>query len=295
MSKFETRYSFGGDEFLFVELDEAFVLDNVFRIIASKRKIKEKNLVGIYDVCAGNASILIRFNPDVISPQELKSEMRTIIQETADNFSDILFKSRIVEIPIYFEDPWTYETVMKFRHYHQDPSLTDIEYCAKINGYNSTKSFINAMTDNPYLVINVGFVPGLPWCYQLVPQEKQIEVPKYLRPRTYTPERALFYAGAVAGFYPAEGTGGAQIFGIAATPFFDKSQKLKDFKESMVFPNPGDIFNFRSITREEYDAIRAKVEDGTFEYFKKGFEFTPKDIKNFEGFANIVKRRLYND
>ena len=33
----------------------------------------------------------------------------------------------------------------------------------------------------------IGFVPGLPWCYQLVPPEEQIEVPKYVRPRTYTP------------------------------------------------------------------------------------------------------------
>lgn len=295
MSEFQIRYNYGGDEFLFVELDEAFKLENNFRIIAANRKIKEKKLDGVIDVCAGNASILIHFNPDIISPMDIQKEVRIALEETYDNFEDILFKSRIVEIPVYFEDPWTYETLEKFKDYRLDPILTDIEYCAELNGYNSTEGFINAITGTPYLTINVGFVPGLPWCYQLVDQEKQIQVPKYKRPRTYTPERAIFYAGVVMGFYPAEGTGGAPIFGIAATPFFNKEQKLVDFKDSMIFPNPGDIYNITSINREEYDAIRTKVEDGTFEYLKKDFEFTPKDLKDFGKFAEDVKGRLYND
>jgi len=294
MNLFKTRYSFGGDEFLFMELSEAFDLENIFKIFCIKKEIKEKKIEGIYDVCAGNASILIRFNPDVIVPDVIENQLRQI-EESIVNYEDIVINSRLVEIPIFFNDPWTTETCMKFRDRHQSQTLTDIEYCAQINGFDSVESFVGAITGNPHLCINVGFVPGLPWCYQLVPKEKQIEVPKYLRPRTFTYERTYFYAGVVSGFYPAEGTGGAQIFGISATPVFDRQQKLLDFKDNIVFPKPGDIYNFRSITREEYDAIRIDVENGTFEYYKKDFQFVPKDVYAFEEFSTKVKRRLYND
>ena len=50
---------------------------------------------------------------------------------------------------------------------------------------------------------------------------------------------------------------------------------MKDFEDSIVFPKPGDIWNYRGIDREEFDGIRASVEDGSFEYKKKDFVFHP--------------------
>lgn len=295
MKEFETRYSFGGDEFLFVELSEEFSLRNIFRIISITRILKEKNIKGVYDICPANASFMIRFNPDIIHPEELKAIVKEIENQTND-LEQVKFKSRLVEIPILFEDPWTTETVMKFREYHQDPTLTDIQYCAKINGYNSTEAFIDAITSAPWLTINVGFVPGLPWCYQLVSQEKQIEVPKYIRPRTETPERSFGYAGAFALFYPTAGTGGAQLFGITPGPVFEKEQKLIDFKESMVFPIPGDIYKFNSITMEEYLNYRKQVEEGTFEYRKIDFEFSANQVlDDIENFSKLVEGRFQYD
>jgi urea carboxylase len=106
------------------------------------------------------------------------------------------------------EDPWTHETLMRFRDRHQDPNATDLEYSARINGFGSKEDFIEALLGSPWLVTMIGFVPGLPWCYQLVPPEEQIEVPKYVRPRTYTPERAFGFGGGFAVVYSVEGAGG---------------------------------------------------------------------------------------
>jgi urea carboxylase len=81
----------------------------------------------------------------------------------------------VVDVPVLFEDPWTYEAIMRFRDRHQDPNSTDLEYAARINGYSSKEDFIQAITSYPFLVSMVGFVPGLPFCFQMGPRERQIE------------------------------------------------------------------------------------------------------------------------
>ena len=46
----------------------------------------------------------------------------------------------------------------------------------------------------------------------------------------------------------------------------------------MVFPNPGDILNFRRIDREEYDDIREQVEADDYEYTVEDVEFSPEEF-----------------
>ncbi|MCL7418711.1 MAG: allophanate hydrolase, partial [Halalkalicoccus sp.] len=46
----------------------------------------------------------------------------------------------------------------------------------------------------------------------------------------------------------------------------------------LVFLNPGDIIKFRQIDREEYDAIRERVEAGTYEYEYEKTEFVPGEF-----------------
>ena len=295
LSEFKTRYSYGGDEFIFVELSEAMSLEVNFQAMAITKKLKEKNFPGILDICPSNASYMVRFNPEQIAPEDLINELKKL-ESSAKNLDDVIINSRLVDVPVLFEDPWTHEAVMQFRDRHQDPESTDIEYAARINGYDSKEDFINAITGSPFLVSMIGFVPGLPFCFQIVPREEQIEVPKYVRPRTFTPERCFGFGGGFSVVYPVQGAGGYQMFGTAATPVFEKEQKLTDFQDSIVFPRQGDIFRYRSVTREEYDGIRAKVEDGTFEYHKKDFTFRPDDVlEDPRAFSEMVMRRLYND
>lgn len=295
MKETTTRYSYGGDEFIFVELSEEMSLEVNFQAMAITKQLKKKNLPGILDICPSNASYMVRFNPDQLHPNDLIQELKKL-EATADNMQDIEIKSRLVDVPILFEDPWTHEAVMQFRDRHQDPESTDIEYAARINGFHSKDEFIKAITGSPFLVSMIGFVPGLPFCFQIVPREEQIEVPKYVRPRTFTPERCFGFGGGFSVIYPVQGAGGYQMFGVSATPVFDKEQKLADFKESMVFPRQGDIFRYRDVTRDEYEAIRHEVETGTFEYRKKDFIFKPEDVlQDPRSFSKNVIGRLYND
>ena len=98
-----------------------------------------------------------------------------------------------------------------------------------------------------------GFVPDLAWDYQLVPEDRQIEVPKYARPRTDTPALAFSWGGAFAAIYPVQGAGGYQLLGICPVPVIDLSQTLPDFKENPFLHRAGDLHRYRPIDREEYD------------------------------------------
>ncbi|RJS50165.1 carboxyltransferase domain-containing protein [Bacillus sp. PK3_68] len=288
-----TRYEHGGDEFVFVELAEAMDSEANFRGGAITQKLRERQLNGVLDICPSNASYMVRVDPEILHPSELIGILKQIESEVT---LDVEINSRAVDIPILFEDPWTNEAVMKSRDRHQDPESTDIEYAARINGFHSKEEFIHALTSYPFLISMIGFVPGLPFCIQMVNREQQIEVPKYVRPRTYTPERAFGFGGAFACIYPVQGAGGYQLFGIAAAPVFDRDQKLPDFKDSMVFPRQGDIFRYRSIDREEYEHIRKEVEGGTFRYKIANITYTPQEvIEGPKGFSERVLGRLYHD
>jgi len=288
-----TRYEYGGDEFIFVELAEEMSLEVNFQAMAITKQLKEEQLSGILDICPSNASYMVRFEPEKIHPDKLISKLKELEQTTS--IDDFELSSRMVDVPVLFEDPWTHEALMRFRDRHQDPNSTDLEYTARINGFDSTDALIDAMTGAPYLVTMIGFVPGLPWCYQMVPREQQIEAPKYVRPRTFTPERAFGLGGAFSVIYPVDGAGGYQLFGIAAAPIFEKDSKLYDFQDTMTFPKQGDIFRYRSVTREEYDSIREEVENGTFRYLTKEITFTPKQVlENPKTFSEEVLRRLYS-
>jgi urea carboxylase len=254
------RYSFGGDEHIFVELNEAMSLGAFFGSISMAKAVRESRIRGVTEICPANASLQVRFDPDVIAPDALLGELQAL--EAASGRADKTLATRIVEIPVLYGDPWTHETLMRFRERHQDPGATDLEYAARINGYGGTDAFIAAHAAAPWFVTMVGFVAGLPFMYQMVERARQIEVPKYLRPRTDTPRLTVGHGGCFGCIYSVRGAGGYQMFGITPMPIYDPTQQAGYLREFMIFFRPGDIVKFRPIEREEYDAVVAELAAG---------------------------------
>jgi urea carboxylase len=262
----QARYSFGGDEHLFVEISEEMSLPAFFKGMAIcselRRRVDAGEIAGVTEICPANAAYLVRFDPDVIVPDVLLGTLKAIEAGLGD--ADLQLQTRIVEIPVLYNDPWTHETLMRFRERHQDPSSTDIEYAARINGHASVDAFIAAHSGAPWFVSMVGFVAGLPFLFQMVERERQIEVPKYLSPRTDTPKLTLGHGGCFSCIYSVRGAGGYQMFGVTPAPIFDPAQRLSYLKELMVFFRPGDIVKWKPIDRAEYDRQVAQVEAGTY-------------------------------
>lgn len=287
-----TRYTHGGDEHIFVEIDEAMSLEAFFKSLSITNAVREADIKGVTEICPANASYQIKFNPDIIHPDDLMAELKRL-EQTAD-VSDAVLNTRIIEVPVYYQDPWTHETLMRFRERHQDPTGTDLDYSARINGYDSVDDFIKAHSGAPWFVSMVGFVSGLPFLYQMVEREKQIQVPKYLRPRTDTPKLTVGYGGSFSCIYSVRGAGGYQMFGITPMPIFDPEQKISYLKDFMVFFKPGDIVKWRPISREEYDRDVAAVEAGTFEPRIREVMFSLEDFnKDIAGTNAKLEEALY--
>ena len=259
----KNRYTFGGDEHIFVEVDEEMSLEAFFKSLSITTAVRESKIDGVTEICPANASFQIKFDPDLIAPDDLLAELKRL--ENTAAHADHSLNTRIIEIPVFYQDPWTHETLMRFRERHQDPDKTDLQYAAQINGYDTIESFVKAHSDSPWFVTMVGFVAGLPFLYQMVERSRQIEVPKYLRPRTDTPKLTVGYGGCFSCIYSVRGAGGYQMFGITPMPIYDPNQTISYLQDFMVFFNPGDIVKFKSIDRDAYDAITADVDAGRFE------------------------------
>ena len=259
----KTRYSFGGDEHVFVEIDEEMSLDAFFKSLSMTNAVRDSRIKGVTEICPANASLQIRFDPDVISPDDMLAELKRL--ESAADKADPTLKTRIIEIPVYYNDPWTHETLMRFRERHQEPTSTDLEYTAKINNYRSVDDLVNAHAGAPWFVSMVGFVAGLPFLYQMVERSRQIEAPKYLRPRTDTPKLTVGHGGCFGCIYSVRGAGGYQMFGVTPMPIYDPKQEVSYLRDFMIFFKPGDIIKFKPVGRDGYDAALEEVERGKFE------------------------------
>ncbi|KMO76587.1 urea carboxylase [Mycobacterium sp. BK558] len=288
----DTRYTLGGDEHLFAELSESMSLGAFFRGILITKELAARNLPGVTEICPANASYQIRFDPDVLDVADLQNTLEDISATVGE--SQGVLSTRVLEIPVLYDDPWTNETGQRFRDRHQDPNSTDLEYAARINGYPDVGSFVKAHSDTPWFVSMVGFVAGLPFMYQMVERAKQIQVPKYLKPRTDTPKLTVGYGGCFSCIYSVKGAGGYQMFGVTPVPIYDPEQRLDHLKDFMILFRPGDIVKFRPIDRAEYDDIVAAVERNDYTLVSAPVEFS---LEHFEadpaGSATTILEALH--
>ena len=124
---------------------------------------------------------------------------------------------------------------------------------------------IETHTGCDYWVTGVGFVPGAFMSYAMDPQ-KRFGAPLYRTPRTWTHARLLNFGGLTSTIYPIRVPGGGQLFGRTPIEIFDPRERSPAFADGPVLARAGDRHRYESIGREEYDAIRAEVEAGTYAY-----------------------------
>ena len=288
----KTRYSFGGDEHIFVEVDEEMSLDAFFKSLSMTTAVRDADIAGVTEICPANASLQVKFDPDRIKPDDLLAELKSL--ETASESAEKQIATRIVEIPVYYQDPWTHETLMRFRERHQDPNATDLDFAAQVNDMATAEDFIAAHHAAPWFVSMVGFVSGLPFLYQLVDRERQLEVPKYLRPRTDTPKLTVGHGGCFGCIYSVRGAGGYQMFGITPMPIYDPTQTVSYLSDFMVFFKPGDIVKWKPIGREEHDQIEQDVETGAFAPLIRNVTFNLADFnRDIDGTNKKLTETLY--
>jgi inhibitor of KinA len=123
----------------------------------------------------------------------------------------------------------------------------DLEWIATENKI-SVEEIISMHTASAYRIYMLGFLPG--FAYMGLVDEK-IAAPRKLKP---TPVEAgsVGIAGKQTGIYPLASPGGWQIIGRTPLKLFDKD------KNNPVLFKPGDLVQFYSITKNEFEDIKSR-------------------------------------
>ena len=142
----------------------------------------------------------------------------------------------------------------------------------------------------------VGFVAGLPFLYQMVERQRQIQAPKYLRPRTDTPKLTVGHGGCFSCIYSVRGAGGYQMFGITPMPIYDPNQKISYLRDFMCLFKPGDIVKWKPIDRPAYDAAVADVDAGRFAPIIRNVSFSLTEFnRDIDGYNRKLEGILHGN
>ena len=244
-----------GDVALNIEFgDETSVVLN-FRILALDQAIRADPPKGLIETNPQVRSLGIVYNPLVTTRAALTDQVRDVLK----NLGAVrALPSRRVIIPAWYDDPWSRECAEAFGVPH------NMDYIASFNGI-TVADVIEKHTGCDYWVTGVGFVPGAFMSYAMDPRLK-FGAPLYRTPRTWTYSRLLNFGGNTSTIYPIHTPGGGQLFGRTPLNIFEPAQKNRTFKEGPVLARAGDRHRYVAITPDEYYAIRAKVEAGTYDY-----------------------------
>lgn len=185
-----------------------------FRVHVLMQHIEEAHL-DVIDLTPGIRSLQVHFDPAKTTMTDLCARVAEI-DATLPPLEDITVPSRIVHLPLSWDDP---QTQLAARRY-QETTRPDAPWCPsnpefirRINGLDSIDDVRRIVFDADYLVLGLGDVYlGAPVATPVDPRHRMVTT-KYNPARPWTPENAVGIGGAYLCVYGMEGPGGYQFVG----------------------------------------------------------------------------------
>lgn len=269
-SRLEILFREAGDGFLQVEYgrEQRAALQDSFRMLAINDLLLAKNIKGLIETVPGIRTNLLHFDPSEIGARQLIDIVKEA-ESSMPTIDDVVLESRIIHLPIAFEDSETKKSVAKYVKEVRPgaPNVIDgynIEYMAMCNGVSvaETKRMILG-TD--WFNSGGGFWPGGAFLWPTDPRCALV-VPKYNPPRTWTPEGAVGIGGPCVFTYTTPTGGGYQLFG-RTIPIFQFACKHPIFKDGPFLYRNADRVRFHEVSEKEVVEIYGHVHDKTdYEY-----------------------------
>src|SRR5262245_4033635 len=181
---------------------------------------------GILNVHPAYASVLISFDPRIVTPSDMEKHIRDIlsgIEETE------LPPSRLVDIPVCY-----------------DADLgPDLEYVAAYNRI-SREEVIRMHSAAVYRVFFLGFQLGFP---HLGGMSGKIATPRRETPLLSIPGGSVAIGGVQTGIYPKTSPGGWRIIGRTPLELFNPESRTPTMLEM------GDSVKFVPTSRQDFHAL----------------------------------------
>ncbi|MGQ0457202.1 MAG: urea carboxylase [Hyphomicrobium sp.] len=248
-----------GDKRLLVEYGPIVLdLELRFRAHVLMTRLEALNVAGIADLTPGIRSLQVHYDSNVICLDEL---LRTLseIEDGIGDIGDIEVPSRIVHLPLSWNDPAVQKTIDKYIGSVRPDAPwcpSNIEFIRRINGLDSVEDVESIVWETKYLVLGLGDVYlGAPVATPIDPRHRLVTT-KYNPARTWTPDNVVGVGGAYMCIYGMEGPGGYQLYGrtcqvwntYRATGAFERGKPwlLRFFDQIRFYPvSAEDLLRFR--------------------------------------------------
>lgn len=170
---------------------------NLDGVVSHFPALAKANIWGIKELVPAASTIMVHFEPGLISPERLASTIRSITPETERNDN-----TKTVNIDVLYNGE----------------DFDDV--CAMLNL--SAEELIARHTANDWQVAFVGFAPGFAYC---VGKDPIFNVARRPSPRTRIPAGSVGLAGEFAAVYPGASPGGWQLIGVTDAPMWDLNRE----------------------------------------------------------------------
>ena len=204
-----------GDRYLLIEYGPNVLDLNLrFRVHALEQFLRAANLPGILDITPGVRSMHIHYDARLHRGELI--EALDACERRIPNLADITVESRVVHLPLSWDDPATQLAIRKYMQSVRPDAPwcpSNIEFIRRINGLNSIEDVYRIVFGASYLVLGLGDVYlGAPVATPVDPRHRLVTT-KYNPARTWTAENSVGIGGAYLCVYGMEGPGGYQFVG----------------------------------------------------------------------------------
>lgn len=225
-----------GDSSLLIQFGNEISPEINQRIKATVQLMREQHIEGVLDVIPAFCSLLINYDPRVISYSEITKRMRKLLKVEMKAEDE---KKKVFEIPVCYGGKYG----------------PDLAYIAEHAGM-TEEEVIALHSSKDYLIYMLGFLPG--FCY-LGGLDERLHTPRLATPRIKIDAGSVGIGGSQTGIYPMDSPGGWQLMGMTPVKTYDPEREVPILVEA------GDYIRFVPVDEEEYLRIKELVERGEYE------------------------------
>ena len=232
----EIKIYTAGDSSVLIEFGQEISPEINAQITALVRLIKAQHIEGVTDMIPAFASLLINYDPRVVSYAGLRARLEKLLKlEISGETSE----SRIFEIPVCYGGEY-------------GPDLQNIADHAGL----TPDEVIKIHSAKDYLIYMLGFLPGFSYLGGL---DDRIHTPRLANPRIRIPAGSVGIGGSQTGIYPLDSPGGWQLLGMTPVKTYDPEREVPILFEA------GDYIRFVPVSEGEYQEIKKQVDEGTYQ------------------------------
>lgn len=274
----QVTYRQAGDNYILLEYGPV-VLDLRFRlrIHALMEHLKAQPIEGIEELSPGVRSLQIRYDSRQLHQQDLIEALLDIEHALADP-EQMQVASRVIYLPMTFEDSATLDAVSRYRQSVKDkaPWLpNNVDFIQRINGLEHRERVRDIIFEASYMVLGLGDVYlGAPCAVPIDPRHRLL-TSKYNPARTYTAEGTVGIGGVYMCIYGMDSPGGYQLVGRTLpiwNKFLENAQfvngepwLLRFFDQVRFYPVPEqELVQLREDFR--HGRLKVHIEETTFSW-----------------------------